>query len=289
MLKPTRLRISILLVLTLACGVFGDPSSASAQRRANWPDAEQEIAGSGPVESENVVAADSEATTYTNLFNVVKKGGLFMIPIFACSFILMVFVFERAISLRRARVIPGPFVKKLFHQLREGKLDRDQALELCQENPSTVSDVLSVAIRKWGRPAVEMEQAIMDAGERAANVLRRYIRLFNAISTIGPLLGLLGTVFGMIHMFNELSVAGTVGRTELFAGGISEALLTTASGLSVAIPALCFYLIFLARVDRLLMDIDAAGQELIGIISSEALQEDRQSKLRTKARPPTAA
>jgi biopolymer transport protein ExbB len=223
------------------------------------------------------------------LFNVVKKGGLFMIPIFACSFILLVFVFERAISLRRARVIPGPFVKKLFHQMREGKLDRDQALDLCQENPCTVSEVLAVAIRKWGRPAVEMEQAIMDAGERAANGLRRYLRLFNAISTISPLLGLLGTVFGMIHMFNELSVSGTVGRTELFAGGISEALLTTASGLSVAIPALCFYLIFLSRVDRLLIDIDAAGQELIGIISSEALQEDRQAKLRPKARATTAA
>jgi biopolymer transport protein ExbB len=152
-----------------------------------------------------------------------------------------------------------------------------------------VADVLSVAIRKWGRPSVEMEQALMDAGERASHGLRRYVRLFNAISTISPLLGLLGTVFGMIHMFNELSVSGTVGRTELFAGGISEALLTTASGLGVAIPALCFYLIFVARVERLLIDIDSAGQELIGIISSEALQEDRQSKLRTKTRTPTAA
>ena len=288
MLKSICTPFAVSLFLATLCAACIPQSASAAPGRDNWSQGEQDNAASESTQSEELVA-EPEAMSYTNLFNVVKKGGVFMIPIFACSFILMVFVFERAISLRRARVIPGPFVKKLFHQMREGKLDRDQALDLCQENPCAVSEVLTVAIRKWGRPAVEMEQAIMDAGERAANGLRRYLRLFNAISTISPLLGLLGTVFGMIHMFNELSVSGTVGRTELFAGGISEALLTTASGLSVAIPALCFYLIFLARVDRLLMDIDAAGQELIGIISSEALQEDRQSKLRPKARATTAA
>src|SRR5688572_11554359 len=218
----------VALLLAIAGALLAGPSSAFAQRDEQWPIADEQ---SGELE-QNAVPAEQDASP-SNLFTTLKKGGILMIPIFACSFVTLVFVFERAISLRRGRVIPAPFVKKIFHQIREGKLDREQAIELCEESPSTVAQVFMPAIRKWGRPAVEMEQLLMDAGERAANNLRRYLRLFNAVSTLGPLLGLLGTVFGMISMFNELSSAGTVGRTELFAGGISEALLTTAAGLSV--------------------------------------------------------
>ena len=163
-----------------------------------------------------------------------------MIPLFACSFIMLVFVFEKVISLRRGRVIPAPFVNRFLPQLREGKLDRDQAFELCQESKSPVADVFAGAVKKWGRPAVEVEQALIDAGERAAHRLRRYLRLFNGIATVSPLLGLLGTVFGMIHLFNAIATADAMGRTELLAGGISEALLTTAAGLGVAMPAMLF-------------------------------------------------
>jgi len=224
-----------------------------------------------------------------NLFAVIREGGLVMIPLFACSFITLVFVFERAISLRRARVIPSPFVKKFFHQLREGKLDRDQALALCQDSSSAVADVFAAAVRKWGRPAVEVEQAILDAEERAATGLRRYLRLFNGVATLGPLLGLLGTVFGMIRIFHDIAVSNAMGRTELLAGGISEAMLTTATGLCLAIPALCFYLFFIGRVERLILDIDSAAQDLVGEISSEALHEDRQAKLARASRRGTAA
>jgi biopolymer transport protein ExbB len=213
-----------------------------------------------------------------NLFMTLKDGGLLMVPLFACSVLMMVFVFERAISLRRARVIPRPFVKKFMHQLREGKLDRDQALDLCQESQSAVSDVFAGAVRKWGRPAVEVEQAILDSGERAANGLRKYIRIFNVVSTLSPLLGLLGTVFGMIRIFSDIATADAMGRAGLLAGGISEAMITTAGGLSVAIPALVFYSVFVARVDKLVMEIDALGQELVNLISAEALQEDRRSR-----------
>ena len=109
-------------------------------------------------------------------------------------------------------------------------------------------------------PLVGRSRASHDRFGRARGPwLRRYLRLFNAIATISPLLGLLGTVFGMIRLFNQISSSDAMGRTELLAGGISEALLTTAGGLSVAIPALCIYLLFVGRVDRLLIDIDALG------------------------------
>jgi biopolymer transport protein ExbB len=228
------------------------------------------------------------AISYKNLFDVVRDGGLMMIPLGACSFITMVFIFERAISLRRGRVIPRPFVKKFLHQVREGKLDRESALELCQESGSPISDVFAAAVRKWGRPSVELEQTIIDAGERTASGLRRYVRLFNAVATVSPLMGLLGTVFGMIRLFEAISTADAMGRTELLASGISEALLTTAAGLLIAIPALCVYLFFAGRVERLLAEIDSLGQELVSLVSAEALHDERQAKLRGKSRPTAA-
>ncbi len=225
----------------------------------------------------------ADAIPVKNLLEVIREGGILMYPIGLCSFILCIFVFERAIMLRRGRVIPRPFVKRFMQQLSEGELDRDQALELCLKNRSPVSEVFAGAIKKWGRPSVEVEQAIIDAGERVTNGLRRYLRLLNGISTVSPLLGLLGTVFGMIQSFNAIAVADAMGRPEALASGISEALLTTAAGLTVAIPALIAYLFFIGRVDALVIELDALGQELVEIISAEAQAErsSRSKKSRT--------
>ena len=209
-----------------------------------------------------------------------------MLPIAVCSFILFVFVFERAISLRRGRVIPGPFVKRFIKQLKDRQLTREDAIRLCEENRSPVAEVFGGAVKKWGRPAVEVEQAIIDSGERVTNGLRSYLRLFNGVATISPLLGLLGTVLGMISAFNAIVTEGAMGRPELLAGGISQALLTTAAGLSIAIPALIAYLFFISRVDRLIMEIDALGQQVVNLISADAWTSDSEpsgSKRRGKA------
>ena len=205
------------------------------------------------------VAVPEKAIPTKNLLDVIRDGGVLMLPIAICSFILCVFVFERAISLRRGRVIPGPFVQRFIEQLEERELIKEEALELCHKSNSPVSEVFAGAVKKWGRPAVEVEQAILDSGERATNGLRSYLRLFNGVSTISPLLGLLGTVLGMIRAFNAIVTAGAMGRPELLAGGISQALLTTAAGLTVAIPALIAYLFFVSRVDRLIMEIADLG------------------------------
>jgi biopolymer transport protein ExbB len=222
-----------------------------------------------------------------NLLAVARDGGPLMIPLAICSFILLVFVFERAISLRRGRVIPLPFVRRFVHQLEEGLLDREAAAELCVENRSPVAEVFGAAVNKWGKPSVEVEQAVIDEGERVTNGLRRYLRLFSGVSTISPLLGLLGTVLGMIRAFNAIATADAMGRPELLAGGISQALLTTAAGLSIAIPAYIAYLFFVSRVDRLIIEIDAHGQRVVNLICAEALAEDRAS--RKKSSRPKAA
>lgn len=236
-----------------------------------------------PPEVKATPVADEAPIPTKNLWSIIRSGGLLMIPLGICSLILMAFVFERAISLRRGRVIPRPFVRRFLEQMRGGELDRDAALELCEESGSPVSEVFAGAVRKWGRPAVEVEQGIIDAGERVTNSLRRYLRVLNAIATISPLLGLLGTVVGMISAFNAIATSDAMGRPELLATGISQALLTTAAGLSIAIPALIVYLFFASRVDRLIMDIDGLGQELVPLVSAEEMGSRPKSTARTPA------
>jgi len=233
------------------------------------------------VSSSPLTGADQQSDVLIptqSLLAVLRDGGLLMFPIGLCSFVLLVFVFERSVALRRGRVIPRPFVRRFLDQLRQGQLTRDEALELCEENRSPVAEVFAAAVRKWGRSSVEVEQAVIDTGERVTNELRRYLRLFNGISTISPLMGLLGTVLGMIRAFNAIVDAGAMGRPELLAGGISQALLTTAAGLSVAIPALIAYLYFISRVDRLVITIDALGQQVVDSVSADSPAKTRDDR-----------
>ncbi len=232
---------------------------------------------------ENLDAPAEAGIANRNLLGIIRDGGLLMYPLFLCSFALLVFAFERTISLRTGRVIPGPFVKRFQHQLEEGQLDREQAMLVCEENGSPTAKIFYAAVRKWGRPAVEVEQAVIDAGERAAGDLRRYLRVFNGVATISPLLGLLGTVFGIIRAFNDIASSDAMGRMEMLSKGISEALFTTAMGLLVAIPAVVLHLYFVSRVDRLVIQIDTASQDVVETISSEALQEASQSRRSRKA------
>ena len=268
------------ILVTLLMFVSWQTKVALAQDAVAIPAAATESSPGGDAAAASSLAAEAQTKEAglipsRNLLSIVKDGGPLMIPIVICSIILFLFVFERTISLRRGKVIPRPFVKRFLHQLREGQLDQDAAIELCQKNGSAVAQVFGAAVNKWGRPAVEVEQAIIDTGERVTNGLRRYLRLLNGVATVSPLLGLLGTVVGMIKAFNDIASADAMGNPEILAGGISVALLTTAAGLSVAIPALIFYLFFTGRVDRLVMDIDQLGQDVVAEISAEAAQKPK--------------
>ncbi len=254
---------AVILVILVAIVLFSQPFAARAA----------DVAAAGPI-TQN--ASGEEAIPTQDLWSIIRSGGPLMIPIGVCSFLLLTFVFERTVSLRRRRIIPKPFVTRFVEQLNNGELDRDKALGLCEENGSPVSKVFAAAVRKWDHPAVEVEQAIIDAGERVTNGLRRNLRVLNGLATVSPLLGLLGTVVGMIRAFNSIASSDALGRPELLAAGISEALLTTAAGLSVAIPALICYMFFVSRVDKLIIHIDALGQEIVGPISDE--KTDTRSK-----------
>jgi biopolymer transport protein ExbB len=242
-----------------------------------WVLCAQEVPGA-PVPAA-VAPANASATVGTNsLWSIMQDGGPLMWPILASSLLLSVFVFERLLMLRRLRVVPKMFVQKFLEQIKSGQLGRDAALELCDQNGTPVARVFAAALKKWGRPAVEVEQAVIDAGERVTHELRKYLRLFNGISSIAPLLGLLGTVLGMISAFNAIVTGDAMGRAELLAGGIGEALITTAGGLFVAIPALIAYMFFQSRAESLILEIDAAAQQVVDFVSAESPEREALAK-----------
>jgi biopolymer transport protein ExbB len=219
-----------------------------------------------------------------SLLQMFSEGGLLMYPIALSSFVMTVFFFERLIYLRPGRVIPRPFVKRLIEQLEQQQMDRDEAIELCAKNPSPIATICTAALKRYGRPGVEVEQMVLDAGERVTYQLRKHLRVFSAISNVTPLLGLLGTVLGMIEAFNSIAGSNAMGRPELLAGGIGQALITTAAGLLVAIPAYLAYMYFLGKTDRLLIEMDSYAQKVVDVISSEGLAEMDNGRSRGRSR-----
>jgi len=250
--------------------------------------AEESVVVSPEAGAAEATPAPGAVVATRNLFDILSEGGPLMLPIFVCSFVLLVFCFERAVMLRRSRVIPGPFVRRVLQQIRDGQLDREQAIELCRENPSPTSGVFVAAFKKWGRPAVEVEQAIIDAGERMSNGLRKYLRVFNGIYTIGPMLGLMGTVLGMILSFNSIAQTKGDNKMAMLAEGIGHALLTTLGGIAVAVPALCLYMYFTGRVDKLVMEVDTLGQQLVELIAADRIAPERPTKPKAPRREAAA-
>lgn len=204
---------------------------------------------------------------------VVRSLNYWIIPFGMATLIAIWFTTERIVVLRRGRVIPRPFVQRFLKLLEEGELDRSEALFVCEENGSPVAMVFAHGVRKWGKPSVEVEQAIIDGGERQVSSLRRHLRVINGVATVTPLIGLLGTVWGMLESFNRIAEAGAMGRTDELASGIALALVTTAAGLIIAIPSLIAYMYLSGRVDALVMTMDDLAQRVVQQISAEGLAE----------------
>jgi biopolymer transport protein ExbB len=286
-----RRRISTIVRRTAACAavvaaVISMPAALAQTSRA-WAGAD--AATRQPLRVAEVPPAQGgggptgAAIPTGNLLATIRDGGILLVPLLGCSFALAVFGIERAVSLRTGRVVPKLFVSRFVEQLQAGQLARGAALDACDENGSPAARVFAAAVRRWGKPAVEIEQAAIDACERELNHLRRYRRVFNGVATIGPLLGLLGTVFGLIRSFNDVAASGAMGRPDLLARGFGEALITTAMGLLVAIPAMVLHWTFTSRVDRLAMRLDETCQQVIDEISQEALAESRAADTKRKA------
>lgn len=205
--------------------------------------------------------ADAGAQKETVL-SLIKKGGPVMYPLGIASILAVAMGIHCFITQSRENVMPESFLaglKKAWNGDPSGK----SALSFCDENGGTVGHIFKAGIRrvKLGREAVE--KAIDDVGSREADRMKRSLRPIRNIAMVAPLLGLLGTVYGMIEAFQVTSESGGTASTALLAKGIYEALVTTAAGLTIAIPVLLLYHYLTGRVDRLIDEIDEAGSEFV--------------------------
>ncbi len=262
--------------------VAQNPTQQSSQQSGipSIPSAAQLTPDAAEPETEDSEQAGFEMPA---IVQKITQGGWLMIPLGICSLIVLTLSFERMIALRRSRVIPRPFVRRFTECVEDGQLSYDEATEICEEFDCPVAEVFQAAVRRWGRPMFEVEQAVMDAGDRVADGLKRFLRVFHAISNVAPLLGLLGTVLGMIEAFEVISSQDSMGRPEMLASGISVALITTAGGLAVAIPAYLAYMYFSSKSDRYLGEIDKLCQKVVDCISAEGLENTGNRRQKKRA------
>ncbi|MBF0281144.1 MAG: MotA/TolQ/ExbB proton channel family protein [Zetaproteobacteria bacterium] len=183
----------------------------------------------------------------------IEQGGIVMYILVAASLLAMSIIFERAWSLRRAYVLPEKGITLIESAVSHG--DVETAVHLCQHQQTTMARILLVALKNRGLRRAELKEVIEEVGRQEIAHLERYIGTLGLIAAIAPLLGLLGTVVGMIDVFQVIANEG-LGKADMLAGGISKALNTTAAGLTVAIPALVAYRMFESRINRFVIEIE---------------------------------
>jgi biopolymer transport protein ExbB len=201
-----------------------------------------------------------------NLWQLTIAGGIFMIPIFGFSLLAGTFAIERVIALRRSRVLPEPLVAGLGQlALAQGTFDPRRAYKLCQEHPSSAATVIRAMLLKVGRPVAEIESAAAQASQREADRLYANVRWLTISASLATMLGLIGTIQGMIMAFHQLTFldGAAANRTQVLAGGIYTALVTTFAGLCVAIPSAFFAHIFEGRIQAAFREIDELVASLV--------------------------
>jgi biopolymer transport protein ExbB len=207
--------------------------------------------------------AERSVTLLTMIKDSGWNGILFMSLLGLFSLATVAIILERLVSLSRRKVVPPQFVRELQDLLGRDSEETVPLRELCQRYPAPAANVLKAGLVRAGRPVQEVEKMMEDALAREAAALRSRVRPLSVAANVAPLIGLLGTVIGIIMAFQTASRTGLGNRGEVMAEGISLALLATAGGLSIAIPALLFAAFFHSRIDRLLREIDDCLQEVV--------------------------
>jgi len=194
------------------------------------------------------------------MFELVKAGGLMMGPIILASIIAAAIFLERLWTLQPKRVLPAELTEKVWRWVEQRQI-QDKHIAALQQN-SPLGRILAAGLANRHRDRTVIKESIEDTGRHVVHELDRFIGALGTIAAISPLMGLLGTVLGMIRAFNVITAAG-VGNPALLAGGIAEALITTAAGLTVAIPALIGYKYLRGRVDGLVVQMEKEAIKLV--------------------------
>lgn len=201
--------------------------------------------------------------------------GLAGIPMWAlvvCGILVLTFAVERLVVLQARRVAPPTFTKRFLQHLREEEMTGELARELldvCRDHPSVIARLYAIVIENYGRTSFEIRTAVTDLAEGELFHLRKHLRAIGGLAAIAPLLGLFGTVIGMIEAFQALSGQSGAGKTETLAAGISLALIATASGLGVAIIASVIYYFMQGRADKRIHELELLTNQAIALVASD--------------------
>ena len=200
------------------------------------------------------------------MYEIVKAGGWLMLPIIACSIVALAIVIERFWTLQKERVTPKYLAAKIWQWSKDGKLDENRIMQIRKSSP--LGRVLASGLLNQKYDREIMKESIEETGRHVAYELQRFLNTLGTIAAISPLLGLLGTVIGMIQVFSVITSVG-VGDPGELAGGISKALITTAAGLCVAIPSLIFVRYFRRRVDGLVVGMEEEAIKLVEVMHGQ--------------------
>jgi len=201
----------------------------------------------------------------TEIITFAQKGGYLMIPLVICSVLSVAVIIERFFALRTKKIII-PEVKSVIKNI-SGEDDINLALNVCSQHRGILSNIMTLVLEHKGSNYIEMRDELSDSGRQEIRILERGLVILETIASVTPVLGLLGTVVGMIKVFNVIAIQG-VGEASALSGGISEALITTAAGLTVGIPALIFYNYFSKKAENIILDIENISSSLLKKIIS---------------------
>lgn len=199
------------------------------------------------------------------MIEFLVSGGPVMVPIGLASVIALAALIERLVALRRSRVVPRVFGVEIVELIRQDRLP--DALTLCRKSDTAISRVIEAALLARGQSRPEIKERLEEVGRREAAELERYSQVIGTVASVAPLLGLLGTVWGMILTFQVIQDQG-LGQVASLAGGISQALITTMAGLSAGIPALIAYRWVLSRADDLALDMEEVSLQVLDLITA---------------------
>ncbi len=200
------------------------------------------------------------------MWELVKAGGWMMLPIILCSIAAAAIVAERLWSLRASRVTPPQLLSQVWRWIKDKKLNNQKLKELRAHSPLGEILAAGLANSKHGREI--MKECLEEAAARVIHDLERYLTALGTIAAVAPLLGLLGTVLGMIEIFSAFMGSGMANAPQL-AGGIAKALITTAAGLFVAIPAVFFHRYLMRRVDELVVGMEQEAIKLVEVVQGD--------------------
>lgn len=247
--------------------IRGDGSRIVGRGAAVWLAGAAILVIAGAALAGQAAAPPAESSMWDlspDVWGTLKKGGYTMIPLGLCSVIFLAVVLERFLSLQRKNVLPDELVTATERYLRRG--DYEETVRICERFDVPFAHVVRAALSRRHLGIGEMERAMVGTGQHEATVLSRNLRTLGVIANLAPMLGLFGTVVGMIRAFDVISRFGT-GNPSLVAAGISEALITTAAGLIIGIPSLAAYHFFRSRGDRFLFEIESIAFELLNILT----------------------